>query len=356
MNKRRKRRRQKRIISIITIVVALILVAIAAVYFKINKDEVAPNGSTASISSTLNTSKNENKTAEKGSTTSTETDNTYENLIAGTGKLNFSYYMDNVYANIEYPAFQDELFGYLKSREYTLPELIAEFNDIFKNEDRYFGDEGVTYVGYSYLDCGNDGNKELAIQIVCPVVEEYSSLTMILKEMEGDIQVVHAFCQWSRSSSDINEYGVITSFGSSGATLHGWDTSIIDANGKYNFGYSEDEQADINMFHTGEEHPEVDIDSYEGDIVIYSLRTKEYSEENAWPEYYSYAVYKDYQDEMDIPNLYTDSQYQKIMDTFGVDFIPMDEFNQKIEDRLNEIGATKNMVNGKSLEFTEIKF
>lgn len=39
MNKRRKRRRQKRIISIITIVVALILVAIAVVYFKINKDE-----------------------------------------------------------------------------------------------------------------------------------------------------------------------------------------------------------------------------------------------------------------------------------------------------------------------------
>ena len=381
MKKRhRKRRRQKQILMMITVVLTIILLVVIGVsaYLVINKlrdkresvaiEEVTESSRLSSEEavekadeSQQTSSKADEKeesshqeSAEEGKTS--EAENTYENLIAGTGKLNFSYYMDNIYVNSEFKDYQDELFSHLKSREYTISALISEFNDIFMHSGDFISEGKVTYAGYSYLDCGNDGSKELALQFVCPVVEESSSLTLILKDMGGDIQVVYAFCCWSRSETNINEYGVLTGGGSGGASLHGWDLGIIDANGKYTFGYSEEEQFDINMFYTGQDHPEIDTSSYDGSIYAYSLRTKEAAGEDAWPQYYSYAVFDDNGNEMNIPNLYTDSEYKKVMDVFGLNFIPKAEFDKKAEDRANEIGATSQMRSGANLEYKELKF
>lgn len=380
MNKRRrKRRKQKRMLLMITIILTIILLIVigVSVYLVVNKlnekrenvvteettennqlpsnaEGKEQNGQQTSGKADEKTEDSPQKSSEEGK--SSDAENTYENLIAGTGKLNFSYYMDNIYVNSEFKDYQDELFSHLKSREYTISALISEFNDIFMHSGDFISEGKVTYAGYSYLDCGNDGNKELALQFVCPVVEESSSLTLILKDMGGDIQVVYAFCCWSRSETNINEYGVLTGGGSGGASLHGWDLGIIDANGKYTFGYSEEEQLDINMFYTGQDHPEIDTSSYDGSIYAYSLRTKEAAGEDAWPQYYSYAVFDDNGNEMNIPNLYTDSEYKKVMDVFGLNFIPKAEFDKKAEDRANEIGATSQMRSGANLEYKELKF
>ncbi|MCR5416929.1 MAG: hypothetical protein K6E79_09040 [Pseudobutyrivibrio sp.] len=352
---RRRRRQRKRLISMILIVVALVLIVLCAVLYILKNNA---NENEINTDSTVETTIDEEETNDdvNQQTVDTAVEDPYENIINGKGKIAFDYYLDNIYANEPYGSYEGDLINSLPTKESTLPDLVDSMNTIFEDPDQYYNGGEVSSVSYAYLDCGNDGNKELALNFVCPVVEEGSYMTMILKEIDDKVQVVYIFCGWSRSETSINEYGYISGGGSGGATLHVSDCSYINADGEYCYGYSEEEQADLASFAEFKDHTDYDTSALNGTIVVYSLRTTPTTSEDYEPQYYSYLVYDDNYNEMSVDNLYTDSEYKMVMDSFtGIDFVSYDELQQIENDKLSEIGVTDTIKNGKELEYTEIK-
>ena len=274
----------------------------------------------------------------------------FEAFLAGSGTLSFDYYKNNVFVEQEFLSYEDETVkNCFSGKEYTLRDMKDSLN-------KYYED-GVEKFEYAYIDCGADGEKEMALRIQGPFVEPGSSMTYVIKEMNSQLQVVYAYDGWSRSSTDINEYGFITGGGSNGATNHGYYTAYVNADGKYSYGYYEEEEADIEQFEMiytreGNETPQ-----YKGQLCFYTLRMEPYDENSTNEEYYSYAVYdSETFEEMIVPGIYTDSPYKTIADSFNdIKFITMDEVKQKEEEKLEKIGVTEQIKNGEIPEYTEVK-
>ena len=165
----------------------------------------------------------------------------YEALIAGDGTVSFKYCIDNMDKESEVFSYEDEILSHLSAdKEYTLPELKSALNEIFANEENGFMPGEINSMEYAYLDCGADGVKELALRMRGPFVEENSSMTYVIKEIDSKLQVVYAFAGWWRNNTEINEFGYITGGGSNGASNHGWDAGYVNADGKYSYGFYEE--------------------------------------------------------------------------------------------------------------------
>ncbi len=349
---RRRKRRQRRVASIVLIIVALILIAGVGAYMLVSKQ----NGKTENLFSTIeNKSGNIISAASKnsGSTSVANDDNDlYSDFLSGNGILSFSYYFSDNSKAIHETSSDYELFSNLSKQEYSLPDLTKELNQIFTNPNGWYVGNEISKIEYSYLDCGNDGNKELAIRLECPVVEENSNLTMIIKNIDGKLQLIHSFDGWSRNDASINEFGYYTSGGSNGAACHVLEVGYIDATGNYHFGYSEEDYAEVESFGDSFDHTDFDTSTIEGQIEIFTLRTKPADMEDYLPQYYAYSIYDNGND---TDGLYTSGPYKDIMDSFtNINFMQYTEMMKIESDRNEEIGATENIINGNSLEFTEI--
>ena len=281
-----------------------------------------------------------------------------EAFIAGENTLSFKYYKDNVFVDSQYLSYEDETISHIPTdKEYTLSELKDTLNEIFHDSNNFYAPGDVEGMKYAYLDCGADGVKELALSITGPFVEPESDMTYIIKEIDSKLEVVYAFASWSRSESNVNEYGLVTGGGSGGATIHGYSTGYVDADGKYQYGFYEEEQADVQEFAYNIEHDEFDTAGAAEDICVYSLRLTPTSQGDYTPEFYSYTAFDyDANKEIEDPNLYTDSPYKTVMDSFkGITFITMDELHKKEDEKLASIGVTDQIKNGGPIEFKDIQ-
>ncbi|SCZ78516.1 hypothetical protein [Pseudobutyrivibrio xylanivorans] len=350
---KKRRRRQRRAISVAVIVIAILMIIGLAGYLFLQKNNNQDETAGIDIPATSSTETTKSDEAEPSSETS---ENTYESLINGTGKLSFDYYKKNVYIDNEYQSYQDEFVSKLTKDDYTISELVEDMNAIFSNPDNYYAEGKVESVEYAYLDCGNDGNKEMVLRFTCPIVEEASSIEFILKEMDEKIQVVYSYCNWSRSETSINYQGFISGGGSNGASNHGYDCGIIKADGSYSYGYYEEEESDLSMLAYRYGVEDLDTSSLSGNIVVYSLQTEKSTADKMAPIVFSYLVYDDnYNEITDIPNLYTDSDYQRLIDTIpDAQFIPYDEFQSKINAKLDSIGATQAVIGSNQLQYNKI--
>lgn len=292
-------------------------------------------------------------------------DDPYEAFLAGEGTISIQYYMDNIYTEEDstsytpYMSNEDRVFkGIPSDKEYTLKEFRDALNDAVHSEDYSFRTPAdMDFMEYAFLDCGADGNKELALRVTGPFFEPESNMTFVIKEMDGKLQVVYAFAEWARSHKWLYEYGRVCGYGSSGATVHGWGVDYINADGQYIFGYDYEEQSDLEDFARYEEHDDFDASGLEGEVCVYTLRTAPYDEATENDYYYSYIIYDEKGNKMDIPNLYTDSPYQKVMDSFkDISFISDDEMDKIAKDKLQAIGVVGRIGSGAELEYTEIDF
>ena len=98
---------------------------------------------------------------------------------------------------------------------------------------------------YAYIDCGNDGNKELALRFRTPENIEPWEEYIVIKAVDGVLETVYANVAWSRSSLFIGEYGYIFGDGSGGAAYHVFDKSFIDADGNWHFIYNDESTTGI---------------------------------------------------------------------------------------------------------------
>ena len=274
----------------------------------------------------------------------------FEEFLAGNNTISFDYYMNNNYEEDNFSS-EEAIKRLDTEKTYTLSELWDELSASLSAGS-------LEKMEYTYIDCGNDGVAEMVLRIHGSFIEEKSSIAYIIKEIDSKLQVIFAYSEWSRSSTSINEYGFIKEGGSLGAANRGFNTAYINADGKYNYGFFQEDCLDIDQFAMNNEHTDYDLTDLDGRICICSMRLAPYSEEITEPVAYSYNVYnRETHESMDIPDLYTDSPYKSVMDSFSeLEFLPMNEFIHKENEILKSIGVTEQIMNGKTPEYTEIVF
>lgn len=272
----------------------------------------------------------------------------FEAFLAGSGTLSFDYYKKNVFVEQEYLSYEDETIkNCFSEKEYTLDEIKDSLN---KNYDNSVGT-----VEYAYIDCGADGVKEMALRIQGTFVEPDSSMTYVIKEMDSQLQVVYAYAGWARSSTDINEYGFVTGGGSNGASNHGYYAACVNADGRYSYGYYEEEEFDIDQFEMSHEREGSEKPEDKGMMCFYTLRMEPYDENSTNEEYYSYSVV-DPETYEEIDAATGIDSYKTVADSFkDIKFITMDELKQKEKEKLEKIGVTEQIKNGEIPEYTEVK-
>jgi len=120
---------------------------------------------------------------------------------------------------------------------YTINEIIEKLSTYMK-ENGWEKAPTLGAVNHEYIDCGQDGNPELHVQIELPVDDiEPFVVDMIVAVKDGHLVVAYNGDSWSRNEVTIDETGCITSSGADGAASIVFDTGFVNAAGDYVHGY-----------------------------------------------------------------------------------------------------------------------
>ncbi len=133
-----------------------------------------------------------------------------------------------------------------KSGKYTLSEAAdAQADECYSYYYDYDPNKKYDYdvkEYYSFIDCGDDGKKELALWLAFTLTtsEGYESVEnyyYIIKNFDGELRCVADDTASYRTWLYINEYGVIFKSGSGGAVLFCSDVRFVNADGEYVLDY-----------------------------------------------------------------------------------------------------------------------
>lgn len=115
---------------------------------------------------------------------------------------------------------------------YTLYDILDRLNNEpwrYEAENGYGrvnGNYGAD-VSYAYIDCGQDGRKELALKIRKKSVDDFQGI-YIIQYRDNQLYLCYGIDSWSRRNVAMNPYGYIWEDGSGGAVLHGGMDVLID--------------------------------------------------------------------------------------------------------------------------------
>ena len=241
---------------------------------------------------------------------------------------------------------------YSEGETLTLQEVMDKTAEFIPGEWAAEDAKIIPSAAAAEIDCGNDGEKELALCITYPVQSESWRQYMILKDQGEELALCYMGCAWSRSDITIDSYGFIAGDGSGGAAIHVFDKSFVDKDGKWQYLYSvETEIYPENIYYNEEFH---DMTGYGLDLS--ELLLLRYSFVPDWTEdrkeYLTYSTYTDAQNPEDPSGLFwdltadasayaADSPYRKAFDAEGIEFYPMDEIREMIAAREAETGFSK---------------
>ena len=121
----------------------------------------------------------------------------------------------------------------LNDGEYNFDELVD--NKALNLKDEMLPDS-ISEGSYAFIDCGMDDKPELALKLYYIDSNEagspYTDYTVIKYDGNDKLRIVTSEHTYYRGESDINEYGYITSGGSSGAASYYTEEAFINAEGK----------------------------------------------------------------------------------------------------------------------------
>ena len=131
---------------------------------------------------------------------------------------------------------------------YSLDEMITARGEELLNWFAYDEEHTVSYtvtVNYAYIDCGNDGERDLGINIdyiVDPGYEDaydqYIYDDFILMVIDGELKCITMTESYYRSYGEINEYGYVSEGGSGGANLHVFTGRFVNSKGEIVYDYN----------------------------------------------------------------------------------------------------------------------
>lgn len=180
-----------------------------------DESETSKDNNSDSLDSTVNTDESD------------ATGDLYEQFLTGKAPV----YFDLLYEeDDEYSSFA-ELKDYFSSNTpYTCDEFIQTYmkgmNEIWESDLQLRG------ISYAYIDCGDDGAKELAIYFPeVPLAMGLFNDIWVLKQMGDKLQMIFYAQSGYRTYGEINEYGYYTSGGSGGAASQVELYEVIDKDG-----------------------------------------------------------------------------------------------------------------------------
>ncbi|MEL4105720.1 hypothetical protein AAFA46_02595 [Oscillospiraceae bacterium WX1] len=275
----------------------------------------------------------------------------YENFMKNETKVSFDRYMPEDYVE---GAF------YKKGSEYTLSEILKI---VTANYFKYSSNKKIKNIEYSYIDCGNDGVKELVLRlkgmdIYCE--GDDSTLVYVIKYISGKLSLCYYYETWARCDTTMNEYGYYQSVGSGGASLHDDEYGLIDKDGNWHFIVSIESELDINQLSCSDELKQIPelakikgiTDRIEFDTIRFYNNLETDIDQTANKQcFYTFYVYDDNTNQIKDGNLYTKSLYKEIFDEAKVPFITPDKLSTLISEKEINVGATPEIKEG-----TEIKW
>lgn len=260
-----------------------------------------------------------------------ESEKLYDGFLSGSEKAVFSAAADKG----QYVCLSEFLTD---GEAYTHDEIAAKATE----EGRY--GEGWEYRGCSgsYIDCGLDGTPELIVWL--DFDSEFRPV-MVLKNIGGRLKICFAADSWGRCETEVKYNGVISSFGSGGATSHGGYEAYIDADGIYHFYYNIWEEFIGGFGDEGLSLPELseDLEAVEERISF----NENAGEDNSDYYYYFYVSDKDMNDVADDPSD-AGNPYEYLRQEYkaaGFNVITKDEADKLQEEARKKIGLTDEIYN-----------
>lgn len=225
----------------------------------------------------------------------------------------------------------DSLKNYLEEgKEYDINEIIKNIEDNQKTV--------VKDPEYVFIDCGEDGITELLVKIE---FEEAASLSMILKDIDGELRICYSGEEWVRNDLSVSDIGIISSAGSGGATVHGYDNAFVNADGEYKFFYSCSTEGNPYSYYANTSDNSYEVISFEDlDTEYFMINCYCVKDDNGIPTYYyNYDMLdEDYNiittdDDFDSSNPYM----KKFIDA-GITVYTKAEIDDIMAKRVEEIG------------------
>ena len=276
-------------------------------------------------------------------------------------------YLDMYYEHnlSEYPDLDTE---YFKTNTPYYKDGFAQ-NMAYNMGYEYTDDFHMNELQYAYIDCGNDGNKELALWF--KDVETGYDLTqciIVIKEIDDKLQVCYAKLYGYRAFSYINPYGLVFNSGSGGAALWYTGLEMIDADGVRRFVYGQDDYMNVCGMYLPWMEDLVERAESAGladSLYVVEYAFEEYQEGTPYEEYlknnkYTYYEYEnyDYDDSkmIELSNadaIYDEgSAYYEFMKSMDLDFYEPDEVKNMLKEHIDELIPDQEMQTEEEVEWS----
>ncbi len=248
---------------------------------------------------------------------------------------------------------------YVDAGMYTLTGLI----DALSLRESETGMPDMIFAGsYSIIDCGDDGEPELALALDFGSGYEnspYSTYYIILRRIFGELTVITCRNSYYRTYTQMNRYGYFFGSGSGGASLSFTDECFVSADGEYFTVYTCEtcfglDEPKISSYLLPDSLSEAvsGTSSYEGDYYMEAYAFDETLSETYgdidFDTYYSaiarqkvYSFYNMDEDEGITP----DKEYIDLCAENGLKIVTDDELKKILEDRYRSLGITEEIRN-----------
>lgn len=255
----------------------------------------------------------------------------------------------------------------LDDGEYTFDEFVD--NKALNLKDSILPDS-ISEGSYAFIDCGMDGNPELALKLYYIDSNEagspYTDYTVIKYDGNDQLRIVTSEHTYYRGESEINEYGYITSGGSSGAASYYTEEAFINAEGKRILILSDSCEMGLPdltvpqdcLSTTLEKKLSHDYGEY-GDYQIHCYFLEDHEplkyDSNTWEQdYTAYVCARIYTFTDDDGNIVeADKDYVNLCRDNGIRLFNKDEFEKLMEKHYEDIGFDNKIKTGKDITWTE---
>ena len=294
----------------------------------------------------------------------------YEDFLAGKEKV----YADRVdYTYYDYVA--DEEYVYFPDKDgYLFRDFIGTIQTMEDLEPD--SDIRVTDVYYAYVDCGDDGEQELVVELYLDNSDWYgSSYVFVIKNYDGKLQLCYRNVSSYHTTFYLENRHGLVSDGWYGGMEYGESYSYLDADAKENFLYSFTGEYAFGYgygYEDGLQGAAKEIAEREGDeslfdrFTLLTYRFKPYEENEKEDEvlFYTYDyynwVYNEDTDEgysIDTPEPEMQALVDEVFAKAGVKCYSKAEINEMINKKFDENHLTENQrkTNEDYVEYTYLE-
>lgn len=232
----------------------------------------------------------------------------------------------------------DSLAGYADANNMV---YMTDILEMLKSEylDLTGWDDKLSYIQYSYIDCGKDGVQELAVRFVGLDYysgDDDSSMTYVLRCENGELDICYSGVSYARGMENLYYYGLTDYMGSSGAGSVYGNYSLISQDGEYQEVYGISSK--YGMW-TGE----INYDAYE--------ECFDYDQENddlcISTYYIGDGFYKTYEIDYDCEE--DCLKFIGLLEESGMEFCSIDEIEKLIADNMQKNGMKEECLEKKEL-------